>query len=223
MDTDFLMTTKLFENIKADDFLKLFSCIRPRQESFTKGQLIYCAGSQVEEIGLIKSGGVNIVFNSYWGSRQIFAHLGPGQVFGENYAALNNMSLAADIEASEDSQVIFFRLQSLLTSCSRSCVFHQQLIFNLFKTSAQKNLQLTRRMIHTSSKSLRDRLTSYLSEQAKINNSPKFSIPFNRQGLADYLGVDRSAMSNQLSKMKKDGLIDYKKNHFVLKDLEEGY
>ena len=106
----------------------------------------------------------------------------------------------------------------MLTTCQRGCAFHSLIIHNMLRISAQKNLNMSSRMMHTASKSLRDRLLSYLSEQATLNGSAHFKIPFDRQQLADYLAVDRSAMSNELSKMQKDGLITYHKNEFTLNE-----
>lgn len=107
-------------------------------------------------------------------------------------------------------------MRNMLTTCPRGCAFHTRIIQNMLRISAQKNLNLSSRMMHTASKSLRERLLSYLSEQALEHRSSRFTIPFDRQQLADYLAVDRSAMSNELSKMQKDGLITYHKNEFTL-------
>ena len=124
-----------------------------------------------------------------------------------------------DVIASEDTEVMFLDLSKLLSTCQSCCSFHHRLIHNMLRISAQKSLNLSSRMMHTAPKGLRDRLLSYLSEQAIIHGSTHFTIPFDRQQLADYLGVDRSAMSNELSKMQKDGLISYKKNKFVLNEM----
>ena len=118
----------------------------------------------------------------------------------------------------EETEVLFLNMRNMLTTCRRGCSFHTRIIQNMLRISAQKNLNLSSRMMHTASKSLRERLLSYLSEQALEHGSSHFTIPFDRQQLADYLAVDRSAMSNELSKMQKDGLITYHKSEFKLND-----
>lgn len=124
--------------------------------------------------------------------------------------------LLCDVVACEETKVLFLNMCNMLTTCQRGCAFHTRIIQNMLRISAQKNLNLSSRMMHTASKSLRERLLSYLSEQALEHGSSRFTIPFDRQQLAGYLAVDRSTMSNEPSKMQKDGLITYHKNEFTL-------
>ena len=124
--------------------------------------------------------------------------------------------LLVDVFAAEVTEVLFLNVGKMLSQCPNSCGHHTQLIRNLLAISAQKNLQLSRRIFNTSSKSIRGRLLSYLSDQAVKNESERFDIPFNRQQLADYLGVDRSALSAELGKMQREGLLEFRKNHFHL-------
>ncbi len=154
----------------------------------------------------------------YWGGSRIFGHEGKGAIFGENYAAVPGKELLCDVVAAEDTTVLFLDMDGLLTTCRNVCACHQRVIRNLLRISAQKNLGLSARMMHIAPRSLRERLLSYLSEQAMENGSTHFTIPFDRQQLADYLGVDRSAMSNELSKMRREGLIACRKNEFTLSD-----
>ena len=216
MDTTVLVNTPLFHDIREDEIEKLLPCLNARVHSYKKEEVIFSAGSSVNEIGLVLSGSVNIVVNFYWGNSHIFGHIDKGQVFAENYAAIPGKELLCDVVAAEETKVLFLNMHNLLTTCKNGCPFHTRIIHNLFHISAQKNLNLSSRMMHTASKSLRERLLSYLSEQALANGSTHFTIPFDRQQLADYLAVDRSAMSNELSKMQKDGLITYHKNEFTL-------
>ena len=160
-------------------------------------------------MGLVLSGSVNIVVNYYWGSSNIFNHISQGEIFAETYATIPNKEMLCDVVAAEKTEVLFINVEKVLSVCNR-------LLRNLLKNSAQKNISLATRMMHTASKFIRDRLLSYFSEQAILNGGNTFTVPFSRQQLADYLGVDRSAMSNELSKMKHDGLIDYQKNDFIL-------
>lgn len=143
-----------------------------------------------------------------------------GEIFAESYAAIPDMELICDVVAAEDAQILFLDLRKLVSTCQSECKFHHRMIYNLLRISAQKSLSLSSRMMHIAPRSIRERLLSYLSDQALLNGNNKFTIPFDRQQLADYLGVDRSAMSNELSKMQKDGLITFRKNKFALNELE---
>lgn len=218
MDTLFLTNTQLFRGINEDEIAELLHCLAPRERKFQKDDVIFRAGSPVNEIGLIKFGSVNIVVNLYWGNRIIFGHVGKGEVFAENFAAIPGKELVCDVVACAETEVLFLNMQKLLTTCERACAFHTRLIMNMLRISAQKNLNMSSRMMHTASRSLRERLLSYFSEQALEHGSPHFTIPFNRQQLAEYLGVNRSAMSNELSKMQEDGFLTYHRNEFTLKE-----
>ena len=218
MDTFFLANTSLFHGIREDEIKDLLSCLNAREKTYKKDETILRAGDTVSQIGLVEEGSVNIVVNFYWGNSNIFGHVEKGSIFAENYAAVPGKELICDVVAAEDARVVFLDMNKLESTCGKSCTFHNRLIHNLLKISAQKNLGLSSRMMHIAPKSLRERLLSYLSEQAMEHGSAHFTIPFDRQQLADYLGVDRSAMSNELSKMQKDGLIAYRKNEFTLKE-----
>lgn len=216
MNYFFLSNTPLFHGIRENEISHVLSCLGAREKSYRKNETIFRAGDTVHELGLVESGSVNIIVNFYWGRSNIFGHVEKGKIFAENYAAIPGKELICDVVAAEDSEILFLGFTELLTTCQHACSFHHRLIHNLLRISAQKNLDLSSRMMHTAPKSLRERLLSYLSEQAMINGTTHFTIPFDRQQLADYLGVDRSAMSNELSKMQKDGLIAFKKNEFTL-------
>lgn len=219
MNYFFLANTPLFHGIQETDIRQMLTCLGAWEKTYQKDEIIFRAGNTVHEIGLVENGSVNIVVNLYWGNSVIFGHVGQGAIFAENYAAIPGKELLCDVVAAEPSEILFLDLKKLLTTCQNGCSFHQRLIHNLIRISAQKSLNLSSRMMHTAPKALRDRLLSYLSEQAAINGSTHFTIPYNRQQLADYLGVDRSAMSNELSKMQRDGLITYRKNDFTLKSV----
>ncbi len=219
MNTKFLTQTTLFQGIRENELDQLLNCLMAREKSYEKNEIIFSAGSSIHEMGLVVSGSVNIVVNFYWGNRSIFSHMGRGDIFGENYAAIPGERLLIDVVATEASRILFLDLNKLLSTCQHCCTFHHRLIHNLLKISAQRSIGLSRRMMHTAPKSIRDRLLSYLSEQALFHKSSHFFIPFNRQQLADYLNVDRSALSNELSKMQREGLLRFRKNEFTLEEL----
>ncbi|MCR4674328.1 MAG: Crp/Fnr family transcriptional regulator [Lachnospiraceae bacterium] len=219
MDSTFLSETNLFKGISPEAITAMLPCLDARTKSYKKEDCIFLAGDQIHEIGLVLSGSVNIVADFYWGTSHIFGHFEKGEIFAENYAAIPNKELPVSVIAAKDCEVLFLDMQKMMTTCQKVCASHQSLSKNLLMISAKKNLNLSSRMMHTASKSIRGRLLSYLSEQAINHGSNKFQIPFNRQQLADYLAVDRSAMSNELSKMQKEGLIQFHKNEFVLNEL----
>jgi CRP-like cAMP-binding protein len=220
MNYNFLINTNLFHGIREEELRPLLTCLGAREKTYRKNEIIYRAGDIAHEIGLVESGSVNIVVNFYWGNSNIFGHVEKGKIFAENYAAIPGEELICDVVAAENSEILFLDFSKFSTTCSSACRFHLRVIHNLLRISALKSLSMSRRMMHTAPKSMRDKLLSYLSEQAIVNGSTSFTIPFNRQQLADYLGVDRSAMSAELSRMQKDGLLIYKKNKFQLNDIK---
>ena len=137
-------------------------------------------------------------------------------MFGEAYLAPESGTILNDVVAFRDSTILFFDVRKIMTTCSSACQFHTMVIQNLFFAISEKNRKLVQKLGHMSRRTTREKLISYLSDQAKRQNSGSFSIPFNRQQLADFLSVDRSAMSNELSKMQKEGLLEFRKNEFRL-------
>ena len=216
MDVQMLSATPLFHGIREGEIRQMLSCLGTHEKAYKKNELILRAGDPVHEIGMVESGSVNIVVNFYWGSSNIFGHIEQGRIFAENYAAIPGKELLCDVVAAEPCRILFLDLNKLLNVCQKGCSFHQRIVHNLVRILAQKSLNLSSRMMHIAPKSLRGRLLSYLSEQALIHGSTHFAISFDRQQLADYLSVDRSALSNELSKMQREGLISYKKNVFTL-------
>lgn len=198
----------------------MLDCLSAENKQFQRGSVIYHAGDVIHSIGLVLSGSVSIENDDVWGNKSILDKVGPGHVFAETYACVPGEPLMISVVAAEPVEILFLDMSRVLHICSNACDFHSKLIRNLLAISSQKNLNLSRRIFHTSSKSIRGRLLSYLSFQATQHGSRDFEIPFNRQQLADYLSVDRSAMSNELSKMQRDGLLRLERNHFSLIGIE---
>lgn len=217
MNYSFLSNTLLFRGITKDEIESILLCFDAKTKDFRKDNVIYHAGDLIESIGFVLTGSVNIENDDLWGNRSILDHIESGQIFAETYALIPGEPLMINVVAAQTCQILFLNTSKFVQTCSRACPFHNKLIRNLLTISARKNLNLSRRIFHTSSKSIRGRLISYLSQQVKQQGSCQFTIPFNRQQLADYLSVDRSAMSNELSKMQREGLLSVKKNAFSLK------
>ena len=202
-----LTQTSLFSGISQADLSALLSCLAAVERRYSKGAVILAEGEPTQWMGLVMEGRAIISCADVWGKSSILGFAEPGAVFGEAYACVPGEALLISVCAAEETRVLFLNVGKLLTVCGNACPFHARLIRNLLSISAGKNLQLSRRIFHTTPKSIRGRLLSYFSECAKKSGSLTFKLPFNRQQLADYLGVDRSAMSSELSKMQRDGLI----------------
>ncbi len=216
MDFISLSKTAIFRGASPQEVEGMLSCLGAEQRHFPKGVMIYRTGDVVASLGILLSGRVLIENDDLWGNTTVLDSVGPGQTFAEAYACSAGEPLMVNVVTAEPADVLFLNVNRMLQVCSHACTYHSKLIQNLLSISAQKNLNLSRKIFHTASKSIRGRLLSYLSHQAIQNGSHRFSIPFNRQQLADYLNVDRSALSNELSKMQRDGLLKVDRNHFEL-------
>jgi CRP-like cAMP-binding protein len=167
---------------------------------------------------MVVSGSVHIVKDDAWGNSNIIAEISDGEMFAEAVVCSGIGILPVSVIAAADSEVMFFDFQRVIQTCSSACVFHTMLIRNMIAVFARKNVLLTGKMEHITKRTTKEKLLSYLSEQARVHNSSSFEIPFDRQGLADYLSVERSALSSEMSKLKLNGVITYRKSHFELSE-----
>lgn len=213
MDIQFLAATPLFRGASPEEIQLLLSALDAKFSHFSRGDIILQAGSRTRRLWVVLSGGVTIENHDAWGNRSILGHAAPGEVFAETYACLPRQPLLVSAAAAGDTQLLSLDLSGLF---ERRCPHSDILLGNLLTITAGKNLALSRRIFYTSSKTIRGRLLSYLSDQATLQGTRTFTIPFDRQQLADYLGVDRSALSNELSKLRREGVLTAHKNHFSL-------
>ena len=210
-----LKRTKIFAGVGDDEIMSMLSCLGANFKTYKKGEYIFRQGEHITDITVLAEGNLHIQKDDYWGNRSILGEISVGEMFGEAYA-YDSGAMLNDVVAVEDSVVIFLDVKRILTSCSNACRFHSIVVQNLFFAISEKNRKLVQKIGHMSKRTTREKLISYLSEQAKKQNSANFTIPFNRQQLADFLSVDRSAMSNELCKMRDEGLIEFEKNKFRL-------
>lgn len=211
-----LKRTKLFAGVAEEEIGSMLSCLDARLHEYKKGEYVLREGERLNHIMVLASGELHIQRDDYWGNRAIVNHIAVGEMFGEAYLAPESGALLNDVVAVEDSVVVFFDARRIITVCSSACRFHSMVVQNLFFAISEKNRRLVQKLGHISKRTTREKLISYLSEEAKRQNSASFVIPFNRQQLADFLSVDRSAMSNELCKMRDEGLIEFDKNQFKL-------
>ena len=211
-----LKRTKLFSGVGEEDIASLLSCLGARKKEYKKGEYILREGEHISDIFILVEGKIHIQKDDYWGNRSILSVISVGEMFGEGYAAPESGALLNDVVAVEDSSVIFFDVKRILTTCPSACRFHNMIVQNMFFAISDKNRRLVQKLGHMSGRTTRAKLISYLSEEAKRQGSSAFTVPFNRQQLADYLCVDRSAMSNELCKMRDEGMIKFEKSRFEL-------
>ncbi|MGN0452428.1 MAG: Crp/Fnr family transcriptional regulator [Ruminococcus sp.] len=211
-----LKRTQLFAGVGNDDIISLLSCLGARLHTYKKGEYVLRQGEHLSDIIVLVEGNLHIQKDDYWGNRSILGQISVGEMFGEAYIAPESGALLNDVVTVADSTVIFFDVKKIITTCSSACRFHTMVVQNMFFAISEKNRKLVQKLGHMSKRSTREKLISFLSEEAKQHNSSYFTIPFNRQQLADFLSVDRSAMSNELCKMRDEGLLEFEKNTFRL-------
>ena len=216
MDIHLLAGTRLFQGIREHEIEAMLTCLSAEERTYGKDAYIYRAGDVTGRLGVGMEGAVNIIKDDVWGNRKIIENIGGGQIFGETYACLKGEPLMVDVQASERSRILFMDVNRILTTCSSSCDFHNRLIRSLMYVLAGKNLMLTKKMDIITPKSLRERVMVYLSQESVKQGCRTVTVPFNRQQMADYLSVDRSALSAELSRMQRDGVISYEKNRFTI-------
>lgn len=212
-----LKNSKLFQGIDEKEITSMLGCLSAVRRNFHKGETVFRRGEQIDCVALLLAGSIHIQKEDYWGNLSILNEITEGEIFGEVYACLGSEEILNNAVAVKDSEVLFLDVKRILTMCPSACPFHGRLIRNLLSVMALKNKMLTQKMEHMSKRTTREKLLSYLSEQSQRAGSPVFDIPFNRQQLADFLSVDRSAMSAELGRMRDEGILSFERSHFELK------
>ncbi|HAD19540.1 MAG TPA: Crp/Fnr family transcriptional regulator [Lachnospiraceae bacterium] len=208
--------SSLFLDIPDAELKKAWSALHALEKNYAKDAVIYSAGDTVSSLGLVLYGSVRIESMDLLGNRRILSHIRPGDVFAETYAFQGDLPLLTDAVANEDCRILFLETSRKTLSRYHGQIWHERLLMNLLAISNQKNFHLAARSFHTSPHNIRDRVIAFLSSQAVSSHSSEFDIPFDRQQMADYLNLDRSALSKELGRMRRDGLIDFRKNHFQI-------
>lgn len=206
----------LFQGIRDAELPVMLRCLQARLVSFDKKYTILAEGYPAKYLGILLSGGAQIQRMEYSGDRTILDTILPGEVFAESFACAEVESSPVSIVAAEPSTALLIDAGRILHPCEKHCAFHQQLIFNLTKVLAEKNLQFHQKLEITAQRTTREKLMTYLYMQARQRNTNEFDIPFDRQALADYLQVDRSGLSAEISKLRREGVLENQRNHFVL-------
>lgn len=222
-DLGIVARSALFADIEPAEARALLGCLGAVERSYAKGERALRAGDRTSALGLVLEGAVRIEREDYWGTRSIIARIGSGRTFGEAFACAPELPCDVSAVAVEDgTRVLFLNAGKVMTTCPSSCAFHARLARNLLAVLARRAHGLTRKIDHVSKRTTRGKLLAYLSDEAARAGADEFSIPFDRQELADYLAVDRSAMCAELSRMRRDGVIDYRRERFRLLRAPQG-
>lgn len=212
-----IQSAPLFSGVSEAELTAMLACLKAEKKDFPKEAFVLRAGDTAESIGLVLTGTVLVIQEDIWGNRNILSKAGLGQTFAAAYACAPGSRLNVSVVAETPVTVLFLNVKRILTVCPSACSYHSRIIRNLLGELAGKNLQFSEKLTHVGQRSTRSKIMSYLSAEAQRLGTYELDIPFSRQQLADYLGVERSGLSQELGKMKKDGLLDYRKSHFVLK------
>lgn len=216
INIDVISKNALFENVSYSNLTSMFACLNVRYEECKKGSYIFLEGQKVDYVGVVQKGKLAAVKDTYQGNRSILQEYSPSEMFGGAFACAKLDKAPISVLALSDSEVLLFDYKRIITTCSSACVFHAKLIENMLKILADDVLNLNDKLHVLSNRTTRDKLLAYFELQREIFNSDIFSIPLNREQLADFLFVDRSAMSRELSNMRDEGLIKFDKNNIEL-------
>lgn len=211
-----MKNTQLFHGIDEDEILQILDCLQGKVSTFEKSTYIYSQGDSLNHLAILLRGKLHIQRNDYWGNRTIINMIDVGEMFGESYTSPRSSPILNDVVAITHSSVLFLDMKKVLTVCPSTCRFHSLVIENLLYVISEKNRNLVQKLGYMSKRSTREKIMSYLSDESKKQKDESITIPFNRQQLADFLSVDRSALSRELCKMREDGLITFHKNSFTL-------
>ena len=216
MDIEVLQKIPLFRGMTENEITALLKSLNAREQDYEKNDLILHAGSKPGVIGIVLSGSVTILSDDIWGNRTILNHVEKGGIFAEAYALLEDVPMLVDVMANEGCSILMLEPKGILSSVESQNSWDYKFLRNLLLISSKKNLNLSGRSFHTSPKTIRERVMSYLNTLSLQNDNTEFDIPFDRQQLADYLNLERSALSKELGKMQKEGIIETRKSHFKL-------
>lgn len=212
-----IRSAQLFSGVSEDELTAMLSCLKAEKKDFPKENFVLRSGDTADSIGLVLAGTVLVIQEDIWGNRNILSQAGPGQTFAAAYACAPGSVLNVSVVAETPVTALFLNVKRILNVCPSACAHHSRIIRNLLSELAEKNLRFNEKLTHMGQRTTRSKIMSYLSSEAQRLGKYEFDIPFSRQQLADYLAVERSGLSLELGKMRSEGLLDFRKSHFVLK------
>ena len=211
-----IRSSTLFSGVEADEISAMLHCLDAKTETFPKDTFLLRTGDTTDDIGLVLSGSILVVQEDIWGNRNILSRAVPGQTFAVAFACAPGAVLNVSVTAETPVTVLYLNVRRILTVCPSACAHHSKVVRNLLGDLAEKNLLFSEKLTHMGQRTTREKLLSYFSMLARQQGSFEFDVPFSRQQLADYLGVERSGLSAELGKMQKDGLLEFRRNHVIL-------
>ena len=214
-DLTILTECTLFHGLREAQIREMLPCLSARQSRFRRGQFLLRAGDRVAFAGILLSGEAEVLQEDFWGNRNLLAAVGPGDLFAEAFACAHAVS-PVSVLCKTDGSVLYLNVRAVFSPCEKACAQHKALSQNLIRVLAEKNMQLNEKAGFLSQRTTREKLLAYLSAQARRTGRASFRIPFDRQQLADFLSVNRSAMSAELSKMQREGLLRAERSDFTL-------
>lgn len=218
---DTLLNCPLFKGVQENQLKSMIKCLNGKIINVKKNETIFLEGDLAQNFGIVLMGKVKIIRDDFYGNRSVLTVLKESEMFAEVFSFAGLNSFPVSVVADKYSKIMLLNSNKVMTMCLASCNYHNLIIKNLLKEMAQKTLSLNKKIRYMSEKTTKNKLMLYLLDQAKQNNSCEFTIPFDRQALADYLGVERSAMSAEIGKLKKLGIIDTKGSWFNVKKIDE--
>ena len=213
---DLLSASPLFFGIGNEELASMLHCLDARITDISKGDPVFLEGDDAGFVGIVLEGSIQIVQEDYFGNRSVIHHSQPGDIFAEAFSFTGLDTMPVSGYAVKNSRCMLLACRRMMTVCSNACGFHNRLVKNLLRLVSRKNLMLNEKIRYMSQKTTREKLLAYLADQAKAADSPEFTIPFDRQALADYLGVERSAMAAEISKLRKDKILEATGSRFRL-------
>ena len=211
-----LQRNDLFNNFNLNDLESILNCLSAKVNYYKKKDMIIQQGAHVHCVGIVLSGGIQIIKEDIEGNINILAHLGINDIFAEAFAYADIYECPITVQATENCEIMFIDCKRIIKTCNNACIFHSNLIENMLSLIARKNIMLSQKMEILSKRTTREKLLAFLNTQIQMNHSKRFLIPYNREALANFLCVDRSALSRELSNMRDEGLIKFKKNEFEI-------
>lgn len=211
----------LFAGVVPEEMGLMLNCLGAREREIPKGEPVFLEGDPAGFIGVALEGAVQVVRDDYYGTRSVLTVIQPGEIFGEAFSCAGVETMPVSAFALKGSKILWLDCKRMLTVCSNACQFHNRMVANLLQAVARKNLALSRKIQFMSQRTTKEKIMAYLLDQAKVQGSSEFTIPHDRQALADFLGVERSAMSAEIGKLKKAGILECKGPWFRLRDTEE--
>ncbi|MFA5571381.1 MAG: Crp/Fnr family transcriptional regulator [Sphaerochaetaceae bacterium] len=219
LDTQYhelILRSPLFAELSESELPHMLNCLNARQKEIESGVFIIRERERVEDVGVVLKGKIMVITEDIFGNRSINAKLGPGDLFGQVAASREGSTSPVSVITDTDCTIMWLSFSTLVRPCEKACAFHSRVIENMMGVLSQRNLLMSRKLAILSQRTTRDKLLAFLSWQSQDQGSNDVVIPYTREELADFLCVNRSALSREISLMVEDGLIQTKRNHFII-------